>query len=611
MKKFSKGMTGLLCAAMIFSATACGSKGENTKPEISGVADRMIEAGSEFRALEGVSASDAEDGDITAKIVIESMPELTFQNGVAVPDKPGNYELIYSVTDKGGLTTEAYATLTVAKQTGEAVVYKEFDFAASQTVDDRGWTARIAEGVDASGELKQGAYVFDITSPGNGDGDIQLVKQGVELKAADYRVRVWIKSTSDTYAHIIARDESVEEWSTFGGVFNAEIGQEVSPVDLLFTSNGEGSAEIMINLGKITPDPNNPSNTTPENFTVTIDKIEIYEISGEETQIPVFTSDFSSSEEGAVVVEAGDGAAAEVSYEEGAALIRIASYPTDGGVWSIKGNVVLQDVSIEEGQKYYYSLRLQGYSAQAGECLVESASLYDGARVHFNSFFVGAGEETVISGTFTADKTVSDPVIRLQIGNPSDGVSENNIRISDVVFGRLEGDLETVKTIDAFCAYGQNTANATNPEQPWMTYNGTDEDNERGVGTIYQENGSLFYRIDQGGTTDWHNKLVCGYTGNPLTLAADSYYTIEITAKATKDVSCGFFLNPLGSWDPRISEGMDITTQEQTFTFETTDTFVLDMDFEMLFQFGSEDTAQLGEVTIEISNIKILQRSVY
>jgi hypothetical protein len=55
---------------------------------------------------------------------------------------------------------------------------------------------------------------------------------------------------------------------------------------------------------------------------------------------------------------------------------------------------------------------------------------------------------------------------------------------------------------------------------------------------------------------------------------------------------------------------MDITTEEQTFVFETTDTFVTDMYFEMLFQFGSEDTAALGEVTIEIADITIYQKTV-
>ena len=204
---------------------------------------------------------------------------------------------------------------------------------------------------------------------------------------------------------------------------------------------------------------------------------------------------------------------------------------------------------------------------------------------------------------------MSDPVIRLQIGNPSDGATSNNLTIDDVEFGKVEGDLETVKTIDAFSPYGKGTANETNSALPWMTFNGSDEDNE-GVGTIWSENGSLFYRIDKGGTVDWHNKLVCGYTENPLVLAADSYYTVEITAKATKNVSCGFFLNTLGGWDHRISEGMDITAEEQTFTFETKDTFIADMNFEMLFQFGSEATANLGEVTIEITDIKIYQRSV-
>lgn len=599
MKKTRKIWAALVSAALLFSLAACGS-GDNTQPEITGVQDQTIKAGEEFDALAGVTATDAQDGDVTAKIVVEATPELTFKNGKVTPEKAGDYELTYSVTDKGGLTAEAYATLTVTRQTGDAVVYKEFDFAAPQTVDNRGWEAKIADGVEASGELKQGAYVFDITSPGGGDGDIQLAKSGVELKAADYRVVVYAKSTKDTYAHILARDENAEGWATFGGAYNVVIGQEIAPIELRFTSPGAGSAELMVNLGRITPNQDNADDTTPEDFTVTIDKIEIYEISGEETRTPVVTG---STE---LAVSAGDGAAAQANGD----TVEISAYPTDGGVWSIKADIALPGIAIEEGQKYYYSFTLNGQSAQGGECLVESASQADANRVHFNGFAADAGADTEITGVFTADKAVEDPVIRLQIGNPSDGVSANTIRIGNVEFGKVEGDLETVKTIDAFTPFGRNTANAANPNQPWETFNGTDEDAERGVGTIWNEGGSFFYRIDQGGVTDWHNKLICGYTGNPLTLAADSYYTVEITAKADKDVSCGFFLNPLGGWDPRISEGMDITTQEQTFTFTTTDTFVTDMDFEMLFQFGSEQTAQLGAVTIEISNVTIYQMPV-
>ncbi len=609
MKHLKKITAVLLSASMTLLAVACGGQtgggGSNTAPEISGVGDQSVQAGGEFDAMAGVTANDSEDGDITSKIVITSMPELTFQNGKTTPENPGDYELTYTVTDGGGLEAKAYATLTVTRQTAEAVLYKDFEFTAPQSLDSHGWSAHIADGVDAAGEQKEGAFVFDIKDAGSGDGDIQLVKSGVPLKAADYRVKVWAKSTKDTYAHLLARNENAEDWETFGGAYNLPIGTEISPLTMDFTSAGDGSAELLLNLGRITPDPNNASATTPEDFTVTIDKIEIYEITGNETKTPVYTGSFASADEAAVT--AGDGADASVTVADGSAAFQINSYPTEGGVWSIKADLELPGVTVEAGEKYYYSFTLKSENAQSGECLVESAEQADAARANFNGLSADAGEEVVVSNVFTAENAVSDPVIRMQIGAPSEGVTSNTLTVSNLEFGKVEGDLDTAKTIDSF---GVSIAADADPEYLWTTYNGTDEDNESGVGTIWTEDGKLCYRIDQGGTVDWHNKLIFGYTGNPLTLPADSYFTVEITAKATKPVSCGFFLNVLGGWDPRISESIDFTTEEQTFTFETTDTLIMDMDFEMLFQFGSPETAGLGDVTVEITDIKIYQKSV-
>ncbi len=605
MKKYTRFLALALIIAVALGLTGCAAKKEapNTAPGITGAQDMTVEANNSIDVLAGLKATDAEDGDLTSMITVSSTPALTFANGKATPANAGDYELVYTVTDKGGLTAEAFATLTVTRQTGKAEVFKTFDFSIPAEADAHGWEARIGENAAGAGALKQGAFVIDVTNPGGGDGDVQFAKPGFALEKGDYRVKVWAKSTVPTYAHFIARDENAEGWSTFGAVWNARITEAIAPIELNFASEGEGSAELMLNLGKITPNPDNAADTTPENFTVTIDKVEIYKITGAESEVAVYKADFTTGS--GLTVEAGDGAAAEAAFEDGKAQTKISAYPNGGGVWSIKANLGLGDAVIDEGAKYYYRFTVQASQGLEGECLVESAALYHEARTHFNGLSVPAGEEAVISGTFTAERNIGDPVIRLQIGNPpAAGVTENVITFSSVEFGKLEGDKEVSKTIEAFAPIGKGTP-AKNEDCPWETFNGTDEDNERGVGTIWTENGSLFYRIDNGGSVDWHNKLICG-----VTLPSDSYFTVEITAKATKPVSCGFFLNPAGGWDPRITEGMDFTTEEKTFTITTTDTFITDMDVELLFQFGSADLAALGEVTVEFTNVTIYQMPI-
>ncbi len=580
----------------------------DAEPTLDGVHDQSVMAGTEFDALAGVTAADAEGADLTDMIMVESTPELNFKNGKATPENPGDYELVYSVTDNNGVTAEDYATLTVTKKTSEETEYRTFDFSTVEVTDNHGWEAKIGEAAQATAALKNGAYVIDIQNPGNGDGDVQLAKAGYALKAADYKIKIWAKATKPTYAHILARNENAEGWETFGGAFNVRIAETVAPLELSFSSAGEGSAELLFNLGKITPNPDNAEDTTPEDFTVTIDKIELYEISGEEHEVPAYTADFTRNE--GVTAEAGDGASASASFADGKAVVTIDNYPTEGGVWSVKANIGLGDLTIEKGQKYYYRFTINAQNGQGGEALVESAARSWECRANFNGLNAPAGEDTVVSAVFVAEADVDDPVIRLQIGNAPEGAAGNVITISSVEFGKMEGDKETKKTIEAFMPFGPATANKENTAYPWQTFNGTDEDNERGVGTIWTEKGSFFYRIDNGGTVDWHNKLICGFGGNPLTLASDSYYTVEITAKADKPVSCGVFLNPIGGWDPRVSEGMDLTTEFQTFRFTTTDTFIMDMDFELLFQFGSEALSKLDDVTIEFSNITIYQMSV-
>ena len=577
-----KAFAILLSLLMLLSLAACGGKdaapaasGENQKPSIQGVQDASVEAGQSFDALAGVTAADPEDGDITGMITVESTPSLDFKGGKATPENAGSYELVYSVTDKAGATAEAYATLTVTKKTGEATLLKQFDFSTADTANAHGWEA-VVDGADAAGTLKDGAFVVDIVNPGEGDGAIRFVKN-LDVKAgADYKIKIWAKSTAPTFAHFIPKDGSTDEWKTFGGeVWNFRLDETMKCVESNFTAPEDGVAELRLHLGKITPNPDNAADTTPENFSVIIDKVEIYESVGAEVLEPLYTAEFAGS---GAAAAAGDGAAASVAYEDGAAVFSIDAYPGEGGgVWSIRAVLELPGITIEQGEKYNYSFTVVSENNQGGEALVESDTQEWAARANFNGIGLEAGQEVTVSKTFTAEANISDPVLRMQIGNPSEDVTANKITVKNFVFNKVGGDKETKKTIEDFAPFGMRAAENVDKEKyPWETFNGTDEDNERGVGTIWTSDGSLFYRIDDGGTVDWHNKLIC-----PITLPADSYFTVEIKAKADKPVSCGFFLNPQGSWDPRVSEGMDFTTEEKTFTFETKDIFITDMPCEL------------------------------
>lgn len=606
-KIFALLIAGTMAATVLAGCTPTENGGENTKPEIKGVQDTLtVVSGSQIDVLAGVTATDAEDGDLTNKIVVKSTPSLTFSDGKATPTQAGSYELTYSVEDSGKLTAEAYATLTVTRKTSEATEYMTFDF-SDKAGESRGWAHSIGDSAEGStAALKQGAYVFDIKNPGNGDGDVQLKKE-LAVGAADYQIKVWVKSTKETYAHLLARNADAEGWETFGGVYNAEIGTSVAPVVLYFTVPAEGNCELLFNMGKITPNPDNAEDTTPTDFTVTIDKVEIYKITGTETARELYKQEFTENAD-TFTVSAGDGAAATVSNADGKAKLDITSYPTDGGgVWSIKAVAALGDVKIEKDKKYSYSIDVTATNAQAGELLVESNEQLDKARANFNGISVAAGETKTITQTFTAEADVDDPVLRFQLGEPSEGVASNSLLIDNVKFNVIEGDKEVERTNDRFIPYGDGSANQTTCI--YDTYNGTDGDGE-GVGTIWTEGGKMYYRMDKIGVTDWHNKLVFGYTDSPLRLPADSYFTIRFTAKATKAISCGLFLNVIGTWAPRVSTTVDFTTEEQTYEFTTTETFVTAMDFELLFQFGSDKYADFGEVTVEFSDFVILQSVV-
>ncbi|CEI71969.1 immunoglobulin-like domain-containing protein [Romboutsia hominis] len=76
----------------------------NDKPVITGADNVSIREGTEFDPMAGVTATDTEDGNITKDIKITGNVDV---------NKPGKYELIYTVTDSDGNTTTVKRIVTV------------------------------------------------------------------------------------------------------------------------------------------------------------------------------------------------------------------------------------------------------------------------------------------------------------------------------------------------------------------------------------------------------------------------------------------------------------------------------------------------------------------
>lgn len=81
--------------------------GINSRPVIN-ASDKTIKIGDKYNPLDGVTASDKEDGDLTAKIVV-------VKNTVDT-SKAGSYGVQYKVTDSMGASTTKDITVTVEKK---------------------------------------------------------------------------------------------------------------------------------------------------------------------------------------------------------------------------------------------------------------------------------------------------------------------------------------------------------------------------------------------------------------------------------------------------------------------------------------------------------------
>lgn len=605
----------------------------NTEPTITGVQDTAtVMAGTEFNALEGVTATDKEDGDLTSKITVESEPALTFTSGKATPAATGTYEIIYSVKDSGGLEGNAYCTLTVTPAAGEETTLKEYkDFnVADKTLtsdrDDEGtdyWKPHI-DTAEATAKLSKGAIVFDVTNRNNaGDGAITLTRTMNDLTKGKYTFMIWAKSSVKTYVNMIALDKEQEGWHPVSdGAYNKPLGTELTVLQHEYTiddSNNTSSVEFRLHMGKdggLAED-----KTMPDVYTISIYKVAIYQTTGQNKTTELYTSDFTNPASNVTIDNQGDGANVSVAHDaaEKAVKIAVTKYNTDGGIWSIAPAIALTGATVEAEAKYGYELVLKAQTAIPKlQVLIENEGGRDSGNREFKETAVGT-TDTTISGEFVSKFSAAKPTIFLQMGKDGGqpAVESNELWIKSVRFYKIEAAAgsEAEKTVNKCNSYFAQKKGTDDVNYPFDFFNGSDEGSNTvtpGLSTFYTEGGNLVYHVLQGSSTDWHNKLVVGYGENGLVLPGNSYYTVRIKIKADKALTCPVIaLHEIDTdWDLGMikkAENVAIGTDWTTIEIKVEEAFIGEKNAELLFQFGSQAFEALGEVKIEIAEITILQ----
>ena len=99
----------------------------NSKPVITGAETKEVIVGIPFDVLEGIKATDSEDGDLTSTIKV---------TGTVDYNKVGSYKVTYSVTDTDGATTTVSIVINVVTQ--EDYV-QQFDYYAVYNTGDLVW----------------------------------------------------------------------------------------------------------------------------------------------------------------------------------------------------------------------------------------------------------------------------------------------------------------------------------------------------------------------------------------------------------------------------------------------------------------------------------------
>lgn len=223
MKKSKFLILPLVAAVSVF--TACSGGEVNQGPELRGVEDITCLADTTVDLLDGVTALDLEDGDITPDLKITVTPEVAVENGYAVFPKVGEYEVCYEIHDSEG----KLARTTVGATVKEREVYADNLLTNGFSLNTGGGVKVLKDG------LNGGVYSFKVT--GNEIAEnVRLTRTYTLNTGVEYTFKYYFESNVSGKIKIAADGSAFAE-----KYLNADDRE----IEFTYTADGEGASDTV------------------------------------------------------------------------------------------------------------------------------------------------------------------------------------------------------------------------------------------------------------------------------------------------------------------------------------------------------------------------------
>ncbi|VEU81287.1 carbohydrate binding domain-containing protein [Haploplasma axanthum] len=544
MKKIILGLT-ILISAMVL--VACSSKRE--EPSLEVPLEITVKVNVKTDITTDILAFDQDGNDIKDSIELTTESSNVEISGKEITVKEIGSELVkVTVTDSKNKKVKTSKTIFIDAIANDSVIegkvidYK-FDDISAEALNG----FKVLEG-DNEGILSvsKGSLVYD-----NNVENAKLVK-AIDLdEGSSYKIKLFLQASKEL---------TDVKLSILGVTKTFNINEELQVFEVVVDAFSDHKLEeLVLDLGQ------------NKDYKLLVERLFVEISSGLELQV-IDLSEFS---------HINDNGASTFEVKDDKAILDITE--PAAGIWEQK--LIREGIQLVANKKYILSYTIKATEDIKYEFIARVLDQQSNGR---DENYVWSGpevkknEERTFKHVFeTNDKDINDFEMFFQVGNQNSPVT---IEISDVnleYYNVFEEEVTRFTGVTGIKSFEGQDAEAS-------LY-------------IDLDSKELVYDVKQFGKVDWHNKVFI----EDLLFKADSRYRIDLKIRADKAAELFFAVNPMGQWEPKIADTIKLTTEYQTFSYETESFQTFNQNFEILFQLGgfNEGSAKIFFESITITQL--------